>query len=251
MNKQNKNIPPWVFGLKENLILTDWYRDVAFIILKKYEKIPRRPRTEEAEIGLSIPPSWYSYIGRAAERYGNGIFFFKVETDKWDSDQRGVCPFDTGGLWHGKIKLSIQLDSRDEKVDFFNLYDKLLKNWDNHFREYINLNYNTYNNYVNGFPPDINNGVVEIDEENNDSIAWTWEGRIEKELFSANSEVTDFFCSDEKFYHLEEDIKALPILRLDEKEKLTEWLINYSTVSYAFDKGPTQLACEKSISIGY
>ena len=126
-NKINK-VPPWVFGFKKDANRYDLYQDIAFIILGNFEGIPRRENTSLTEDGLGIIPSLYSYIGRSDSLYCNGIFFFEVDAVGWEPNERGICPFDTGGIWHGHIETSPLLTTETEKINFFEEYDKPLNN---------------------------------------------------------------------------------------------------------------------------
>jgi hypothetical protein len=216
--------PPWIFGFSVDAPTSNWYRDIGFVILERYDDIPRRPNTEKSEKALGISPSWYSYIGRPDDLYGNGIFFFDVAID-WPLSERGVCPFDTGGLWHDRINFDPPL-SPAHKLALFNLYDNPLLDWDSLFRKYLVLNYARYANYLEGAIPDKGEGVKEINKIRNQAVAWTWEGRAPKKIFPNHSNVSKFFCSEEKLELLLNEIEKPGTFDLLESEDIIDWLIS-------------------------
>jgi hypothetical protein len=63
----------------------------------------RRAVTEEAEIGLRIDPASYWYVGRVEPDY-SPIATLSTAPPAGRAGVSRVCPFDSGGLWHGKIK---------------------------------------------------------------------------------------------------------------------------------------------------
>jgi hypothetical protein len=63
----------------------------------------RRDVTQEAEVGLGIDPASYWYVGRVEPDY-SPVATLSMATPAGRTGVSRVCPFDTGGLWHGKIK---------------------------------------------------------------------------------------------------------------------------------------------------
>lgn len=221
-----KNTPPWIFGFQNIIIQRNQFRDIACVILNLFNDIPCRSKTLEAETGLGIPNSFYSYIGRANLLYGNGLFFLNIETDGWEESDKGICPFDSGGLWFDYIYTEPVLSSETDKRLFFNKYDNPLNNWDLVFNNYMKSNYSDYKKYIEGFPPDISNGCVEIIKtKNNQENAWTWEGRIDKKRIDEDRlEVTKFYCSLDKLELLNLEVNRMPNLNLDQKVKIKKYL---------------------------
>lgn len=253
MNKKLKNVPPWVFGFKNEVSTSDWYRDLAFVILGKFDGIPRRPATISAESGFEIVPSWYSYIGRAEVIYGNGIFFFQVGTSNWESDDRGVCPFDSGGIWWGHIETNPKLPDNNQKKKkaFFEEYEIPLNKWFDSFRKYIVKNYSDYSKYVKGDPPDIHHGIESIIKTTppNTDLAWTWEGRVAKDKAASKLKVAGLYCSEEKQIHIMRGISDLDSLILKEKETALRW-VKSSTIWCEITESPVSKASQDIISKG-
>lgn len=244
-------IPIWVFGFKKDMPVDDWYRDISYIILGYFDKISKRDKTILSEAGLGIEPSWYSYICRAEILYGNGIFFFEVETDEWGAKDRGICPFDTGGLWCGNIKTTPELITDQDKITFFEKHDSELNNWSTFFYDYIKNNYTDISEYIMGSPPDLGTGIEEIIKENppNIDIAWTWEGRVPRSKIKSKTKLIRFYCSNDKLIHMIRSISSFLFLTLKEKEILIKWL-KTSTIVCKLPKSATSTATDDLIKRG-
>ena len=201
--------------------------------------------------GLEIVPSWYSYIGRADVIYGNGIFFFEVDTLNWEPNDRGACPFDTGGIWWEHIETSPALSDDNQKKAFWEKYDIPLHLWFDAFTEYIHKNYSDYSEYVKGEPPDIGQGIESIIKSTppNTDLAWTWEGRVPKDKINNRLKVASLYCSSEKQIHIMRGISALPSLALKEKETAIKW-VKSATTWCDIAKSPVSIASEDLISRG-
>ena len=61
--------------------------------------------TQSAEHGLGISGRpYYFYALRPDRRFGYMVFLFsEVEGVDWPPDAKGATPFDSGGMWFGKI----------------------------------------------------------------------------------------------------------------------------------------------------
>lgn len=233
--------PLWVHGLRPSLRYDEWIRTVAFILLEEFEKIHQGDNTVIAELGLNIPTSWYWYIGRTEKAFGHAIFFSSVAKNGWAEEEGGMCPFDTGGLWHNYIETNQRHDIHD--VDFkkslFDKHNKPLENWPDVFREYIRRNYINFSNYVKGEIP--GEGVTDIIKgPPNNSKAWTWEGRIRKDLINRNNSFVHIFClyEDREYFLtriLEEDYDY------EDMVYLTDWMDKNCTVC------TTGIACDIAI----
>lgn len=145
------NAIPWISGLRDDGTNDDWARHVSLLVLGDFHAIPQGPRTIQAEAGLGIPASKYWYVGRSEKKFGHGVFWCEASTS-WTPDERGVCPFDTGGLWHDRIRTTAPL-SDDSKKSLFETHDRNLVGWDVAIRTILKSQYISFADYVRGQPP--------------------------------------------------------------------------------------------------
>lgn len=100
-------------------------------------------------------------------------------------------------------------------------------------------------------PPDKGDGIPQIIKTNppNCDIAWTWEGRVEKEKMNLGSQVKAFFCSVEKKIHIARSIINLPHFNLREKENVIRGL-NSLTIWCDISESPVLAASKHIIDQG-
>lgn len=140
--------------------------------------------TKQAEQGLGILGApYYFYAMRAHAAFGLAVFLFNEVADGEDlpCDAMGATPFDTGGLWLGKVD---PLSGASEKRRLFTAQDVPLGLWRSRFEQYIIANYADPQGYVRGQPP--MHGVPGITNRSppNEARAWTWEVRYPNRLAS-------------------------------------------------------------------
>jgi len=198
---------PWVSGLKPRHAYDRWSKAVADILLDLFDSVGKFDTTLEAEAGLGLPPSWYWFVARTDDSYGFTVFFWSSHGTVWRSDHRGICPFDTGGLWHGHVHLTPEVVDPAAKRAFFERHDQGLADWQVAFATYLANNYGSFADYVNGKPPGV--GIPEIRPDSNGPLAWSWEARLDRTEVSGRVVVSRLYCSveSERFFlnWLEED----------------------------------------------
>jgi len=227
----------WTHGFKPDNTGERWYHDVALIMLEKYDKIERRVKTSESETSLAIPTSMYFYLATANELYGNGVFFFSVPTD-WELNEKGISPFDTGGLRARKIKTDPPL-ADDELEQLFYQHNYPLNSWHTRFSSYITQNYDSILSYIWGEAPSL--GVCPIIKTtDNKSLAWAWEGRIRKEILKERVKVQHFYCNIETSKFLIREVPPLELSREDWSAALN--LLKSMVTVCAEDTSPTLIA---------
>lgn len=249
-------LPIWTYGFKNDnykkyKIKMSIPRDVAFILLDSVEKIPQRPKTIVAEKGLGIKPSFYFFINRATIHYGNGVFFFDVDKDGWGENERGVCPFDSGGVWVGRVYtnpamvFSRKQFQNKKRREFFCKYDRILNDWVVSFNSYIQTNYNDIKTYIEGKPPDRGDGVKEVIKATppNYDRAWTWEGRIPRDKLKGKAKPFRYYCSNWGLVNIKRSIEEFKFLNLREKILIKKWL-KKSTVECEIPNNPISKANE-------
>jgi hypothetical protein len=87
---------------------SDWRHIVTCRLASDYQHIASSDRTKEAETGLAIsPPCAYWFFSRVDDLYGSVLMVWRsVDGADLSSEYLQVAPYDTGGLWHGHIKMS-------------------------------------------------------------------------------------------------------------------------------------------------
>ena len=147
-------------------------------------------QTLQAEHGLGIGGKpYYFYVLRAEESFGLVVFVLsEVEEADWPVDAKGATPFDSGGLWMGKIATRPELDEIGRRA-FFQDQDVPLVDWRAAFENYVHTHYGTISGYLKGHAPGPVSkpedfGVTIIRGSPNGKRAWTWEVRIPHDLIT-------------------------------------------------------------------
>jgi len=112
----------------------------------------------------------------------------EVEGVYWPVGAKGATPFDSGGLWLGKVATRPKLDEAGRRR-FFQDQDVPLVDWRAAFEEYIHTRYGTVSDYLDGRAPGLGNEPQEsevsiIRGQPNTTQAWTWEVRIPHDLIA-------------------------------------------------------------------
>jgi len=119
----------WVHGLRPGSSGVEWRRAIAAIILGQLEALPAGRKTLEAEAGLGLDPSWYWYVARTDSAFGHGVFFWRAQDQGWPDGARGVCPFDTGGLWQGHVRTASPTPTPEARRALVAASDRVLESW--------------------------------------------------------------------------------------------------------------------------
>lgn len=86
-----------------------------------------------------------------------------------------TCPFDTGGMVHGKVRLASNL-SLDDRVSVVESYTYKGNGYEHPFETWAVGSFRSMTNYIRGEQPTLSL-VPDIDLGSNEPFAWTWEGR--------------------------------------------------------------------------
>lgn len=139
----------------------------------------RRDHTRQTEIGLEMPQSAYWFIGRIEPEYTSVVTLSELGASS-PSGRGRVSPFDTGGLWHDKMKTVNDPLSPEQKRALYNenlfavgTFDPSMSGW--------------LNSAFSGIPADYCRDVrpthhyVELVVLDDDSEArdWSWELSID------------------------------------------------------------------------
>jgi hypothetical protein len=136
--------------------------------------LPAAPKTEEAEALLDGGQRQaYYYVGRCMPEYG-ALCVAHVGPTAPDHPTR-TCVFDTGGMVHGKIRLTHEL-SIDGKVSVVQSHSYEGNKYEADFENWIQGSFLSMTDYVRGERPSFS-PVPEIELDANEPFAWTWEGR--------------------------------------------------------------------------
>ncbi len=166
----------------------DWCELMTNAIRGEWPAPEASEPTLEAERGLGIGGKpYYFYVLRAEESFSLVVLVLsEVEEANWPVGAKGATPFDSGGLWSGKIKTHPELDEIGRRT-FFQDHDVPLVDWRLAFEEYVRTHYGTVSDYLKGNAPGPGNepqdlGVTIIKGNPNNKRAWTWEVRIPHDL---------------------------------------------------------------------
>lgn len=172
----------WVNGIPARPNEADWLVYLADQLLGRAYLHPPRFPTRTAEAGLGLPHSMYWFVATCSSAYtGQAVSLWEILEP--DAIAGGLCPFDTGGLWHQRFEPDPPLADSAERVSYFQLEDLPLSAWPHHVAARITTAYDDPAEYVRGKPPD--RPMTSRDHSQNDSRrAWSWEGRIKNDSAS-------------------------------------------------------------------
>ena len=163
----------------------DLWRRMSDALLSSWpQPIPSRA-TAWAERGLRIAGTpYYFFVMRTHGAYGLIVFLFEDASEETNMPPTamGATPFDSGGLWIGKID---PITDDGDKQEFFAAEDVPLAHWKSNFFDYIGNNYGAPQDYVHGEPPRVGTPPITNQRPRNSSRAWTWEVRYPCDLASA------------------------------------------------------------------
>lgn len=171
---------PWTNGFPPEKSLDEWAPALMRVLQHTFEDDVRKPSTSAAEMGLGLPPSVYWYIGSCHANFaGHAVALWQVgPTAGLDG---GICPFDSGGLWHRYIHTDPPLNSAGEVVDYFVMSDRPLEDWPLPVSAEVRQ---CYDDFVADYvlapkPPDRRpTARVHLPAPHQDPRAWLWEARI-------------------------------------------------------------------------
>lgn len=233
-----ERLPPWVFGLRPQANLKKggkkWQEVVALLILGDLHLVPPSESTTLAETGLGISPSWYWYVARTENVFGRMLSFWSPATSTWVADERGVCPFDTGGLWHGFIRTNPVLVEGAQKKALFSRYDLVLSDWEPKFRLYLQENYSTAQDYIHGRCPTKRPTEILPDPENA-SRAWTWEVRVRRDTAKGRVALERFYCLKEDKDAFQEWLIDTKNFDLPTKKWIASWIEDHTVLCSAHE----------------
>jgi hypothetical protein len=170
----------WVNGIPERPGFADWMRYLADQILGQTALHPARQVTQEAEVGLGIGRCVYWYVGCAVETYAGEATGLWQPTATLTDGEGGLCPFDTGGLWHRRFNPTPPLADQDEVIEYFETCDRPLTDWPAGILERIVSAWGDVAVYAAGGPPK-SPSTPRDHSTHPTSHAWVWEGRLRED----------------------------------------------------------------------
>ena len=180
----------------------DWRELMTNAIRGEWPAPKASERTLKAEHGLDIGGKpYYFYVLRAERNFGLVVFVLsEIEEADWPTDAKGATPFDSGGLWSGKVATHPELDEAGRRA-FFQDHDVPLVDWRAAFEQYIRTQYGTVSDYIKGIAPGTrsepqNLGVTIIKGNPNDKRAWTWEARVPHNLVAGHLELRAAYMTE-------------------------------------------------------
>ena len=224
-------------GLRQRLghVGGDWRELMTSAVRGEWPAPTASPQTLEAEQGLGIlGRPYYFYALRAVESFGLVVFVLsEVEGVDWLVDAKGATPFDSGGLWLGKVATRPKLDEAGRRR-FFQGQDVPLVDWRAAFEEYIHTRYGTVSDYIKGNAPGPGNEPQEskvsiIRGQPNTARAWTWEVRVPHDLAADRLELRAAYMREahRKSYL---DWLSHSSLTVRESSRIYQWVEDYVVV---------------------
>ena len=189
--------------------------------------------TQRAEHGLGISGKpYYFYALRADSGFGFVAFLLsEIEGVDWPPDARGATPFDSGGMWLGKITTDPPLDWNGRRR-VFKTHDVPLVAWRSEFETYICTRYGTTADYVRGSAPagTQNSGQTIVMDEPNEPRAWTWEVRVPYRLAPHHLELQAVCLSEENRNRYLDWLWDRSTLASSERREIDRWIQDHAIV---------------------
>lgn len=180
----------------------DWRTLVTMAVQGKWPTPAASPGTHKTESGLGIlGEPYYFYVLRAEDSFGLVVFVLREAEDvTWPEDARGATPFDTGGWWSGRIRTEPPLDE-PEKQAAFGRHDVPLRGWQDAFEQYIQTQYGTISDYLEGRAPKFDHPRSEtrftiIRGQPNTARAWTWEVHVPHDLIAGHLTLKNIYMTE-------------------------------------------------------
>lgn len=213
----------------------DWRELVIDVICGVWRVPDTQSQTQKAEAGLGIGGSpYYFYALRAEEDFGFVVLMLReTEGINWPSEARGATPFDSGGLWFGKVKTDPALDGAGRRM-FFRHQEVPLAGWRLAFETYIQTRYRAVSEYRKGQPPNAGGASQSpvasiVSGSPNSARAWTWEVRIPHRLVADRLELHAAYMTDHDRDRLYDWVRhsSLPV---SESRRVQRWVKDHVVV---------------------
>lgn len=208
----------------------DWLARTTEAIQGRWPPPAASVGTQRAESGLGIQGRPYYFYALRAERDFGLVVLLLNETEgvDWPLDAKGATPFDSGGLWFGKIHTTPRLDQIGSR-GLFKAQEVPLAEWRPAFETHVGTHYRATADYVRG-----NAGTASMQPTNSEPAivmgspngprAWTWEVRVPHELIPRNLELRAA-CLSERNHDLYLDwLWEDSLLAIGESRKIEKWL---------------------------
>ena len=170
-----------------------WCELVTEVIRQKWVAIPNSSSTRKTESRLGITGRpLYFFAMRSEHAFGFVVFALRLKVQP-DPHVFGATPFDSGGMWKGKVWTARNL-REPAKRQLFQNHDVQLSNFPREFERYMEANYSDITDYVEGRPP-VSGTPPIIPRFPNSSRAWTWEVRIPRSVTSTWAELVGGFIT--------------------------------------------------------
>ena len=225
-----------VHGLRQRRINGGgcWFERLTSVIKGRWPAPTASAGTQSAERGLGISDKpYYFYALRADRRFGSVVFLLReIDGVNWPPDARGATPFDSGGMWFGKIATNPPLDKSGWR-SLFKAHDVPLVAWRSAFETYIGTRYSTVADYVRGIAPTsthAQDGYAIVMGEPNEPRAWTWEVRVPHQLAPDHLELQAVCLSEERRNLYLDWLWDDSSLTTSERRKIDAWLQDYAIV---------------------
>ena len=212
----------WVQGmlLSSDESPMDWQLVLHYRLTAQFDRIPARDNTRAAESTLGWEHQAYFFVGRPHPYYSSSITLFEHPGNAdvaWF-----VTPFDTGGLIHGKVVTTPDLDEGERA--------RLIEKWswttDDYLEKYhawVDASFDAADGYIRTSVPTAHL-VAEIDLDKNTDFSWTWEGRLPAAPY-ASEQVQAFrvVLSSGRRRQYFEYLRQKTILRTEQQAAYMKW----------------------------
>lgn len=212
-----------------------WFERLTDAIKGKWPVPNASKGTRRAEHGLGISGRpYYFYALRADRRFGFLVFLLdEIEGADWPLDAKGATPFDSGGMWFGKIATDAPLP-QSERRGFFKTYEMPLAAWRSAFETHIGTRYKTIGDYIRGSAAAgtqaQNSGPAIAMDARNEPRAWTWEVRVPHLLVARHLKLRAVCVSEENRNLFLRWLWNDSPLTASERREIDKWIQDYAIV---------------------
>lgn len=134
--------------------------------------------TREVERAFDLGDCLYFYAGHACPDFGDVVLVYDPEWSEGVSG--GATPFDTGGVYWGKIAAD-GMNSGAAAKAYVDTHKVALPGWCGMLQTYLTEYFETPAGYVLGEPPRVDDPTHRLRGPHNERRAWTWEVRVHQD----------------------------------------------------------------------
>ncbi len=146
-----------------------------FVELPLLSRASKSEETREVERCFGLGDSLYFFVGHACPNFGDLVLIY--EPTLAETGCGGATPFDTGGLYCGKVHADVAL-TLSERTLYCASHAITLAELPNAVCDYLQRHFSSPTSYVRGHSPTTDDLSGRLRHAANSRRAWTWEVRL-------------------------------------------------------------------------